>query len=373
MEQYTASDPEEPAESTAPSKKSTYLTDLEPLQMEQYTASDPEKPAEPTAPSKKSKSAADTRFGYVKTRTSSSGVTFVGCTLPDYRPHGNGARVDRTTNTITLGTWIEGTVRSMIQSTVNGGLTVQLFGQRIRAQKSPDGELYLGMLKDNIPHGRGQSFQPADGTYFDGNFVNGKRHGKGNSATTSATYIGNWQYGRQDGFGQYTTRRPSEDGTETVWQYEGLFKNNLPHGQGKLVPLESPSAGLCCGIFEAGNFVGPGYRISPDGTSRYQGMFRGGELNGPGTCDRGGVSYRGHWANGTPLGEFAVHIKDPPMKIYTGLLNNELNYNGYGHFTCSSTKKVYSGTWAGGCPWGHFTVSDKNGMIESRQEFHGRF
>ena len=70
-----------------------------------------------------------------------------------------------------------------------------------------------------------QSF--SDGSYYEGDFVNGKFHGKGKYTWANGTYYeGDFANGDFNGYG----KRTYDDGAV----YEGEFENDMCHGKGKL-------------------------------------------------------------------------------------------------------------------------------------------
>ncbi len=58
----------------------------------------------------------------------------------------------------------------------------------------PNGEKYVGEMKNNLPHGGGvKSF--SNGDKFTGEFKNGFEHGFGEKQTSKWTYEGTWEFG----------------------------------------------------------------------------------------------------------------------------------------------------------------------------------
>jgi len=63
---------------------------------------------------------------------------------------------------------------------------------------------------------------------YEGEFLNGRRHGVGNYAwPTGDRYEGHWKEGRQDGLGTYFWKTGSK--------YEGMWKENKKHGFGSFL------------------------------------------------------------------------------------------------------------------------------------------
>jgi hypothetical protein len=85
-------------------------------------------------------------------------------------------------------------------------------------------EQYTGELLGFLPHGNG-ILKKADGTVYDGSFVNGECTGKAKVTYKSGdVYEGNLVEGKRDGFGRYT----AENGA----LYVGGFNDNVKHGKG---------------------------------------------------------------------------------------------------------------------------------------------
>jgi len=86
------------------------------------------------------------------------------------------------------------------------------------------------------------------GDIYCGNWLNDQAHGKGSyfHADSGAIYEGDWLCDKQDGFGH--ERWP--DGTE----YQGNFKQGKKHGRGKLVLRDNEAGTTEFSVFE-GDFV----------------------------------------------------------------------------------------------------------------------
>ena len=146
--------------------------------------------------------------------------------------HGPGIETDRRGG-VWMGDWVQG-FRAKFGSYTNEG----------------DQTLYQGSWKDSVPHGTGVMMY-GDG-WFEGQFVNGSRHGMGRRTTTTtalpckgmlatptpykaprvehgnaivSTYIGQWKDNVRRGFGVRT------DAGGRV--YRGQFIDDVPHGYGQ--------------------------------------------------------------------------------------------------------------------------------------------
>ncbi len=85
--------------------------------------------------------------------------------------------------------------------------------------------VYNGNWQDNLPHGKGKEFY-VNGDIYEGEFKNGKKIGKGKFLfKDGAKYTGEVLNNKFHGTGQFSCR------THT---YNGLWKENLKCGQGKL-------------------------------------------------------------------------------------------------------------------------------------------
>ncbi|GAW82471.1 phosphatidylinositol-4-phosphate 5-kinase [Plasmodium gonderi] len=90
-----------------------------------------------------------------------------------------------------------------------------------------DGSVYTGTVKDKRVHGRG-ILKYATGEEYDGEFVDGKRQGKGKwSDKENNSYEGYWENDRRHGHGIYKTA----DG----FTFEGDFNNNKREGKGTII------------------------------------------------------------------------------------------------------------------------------------------
>jgi hypothetical protein len=97
---------------------------------------------------------------------------------------------------------------------------------RTASQLKKKKQIYRGELLDDLPHGHGY-MQYEDGTWYLGQWNNGKKHGKGlMSFTDDSYYSGDWQVGLITGEGLILY--PNEEA------YFGSLRNGLKNGQGIL-------------------------------------------------------------------------------------------------------------------------------------------
>ena len=115
----------------------------------------------------------------------------------------------------------------------------------------PNGDYYIGSLKNGLPDGKGTRYTPdgkirykgdfvngcsqgigkliwENGEYYEGAYVNNKRHGKGKVfySNGKVKYDGDFANDKYDGYGQY------------IWEngdyYIGYWSNGLRHGKGAI-------------------------------------------------------------------------------------------------------------------------------------------
>lgn len=154
-------------------------------------------------------------------------------------------------------------------------------------------------------------FQYKDGTIYEGEFRQGKRHGKGilNTAT-GEKYLGDWTNNERNGKGKFIFQRNVYLGSfvksrmqgKGVMQYHngdtysGYWLNNKPEGKGQ---YKFSNGNLYDGNFVNGSFEGKGTMYYFDG-SRYEGNWKRNKKHGHGVL----VMYSGErqysrWENGS--------------------------------------------------------------------------
>lgn len=133
------------------------------------------------------------------------------------------------------------------------------------------------------------------GTTYSGQCVDGLAHGNGTAAGRD-TYVGEFKFGKPDGFGVYVWFNGS--------QLRGEFRNGRPHGRGVHTYGRNTALGLARydGDFFEGRMEGAGEFIWPNGW-RYRGHFLGNRAHGSGTLiSPDGITYAGRFSRGRPLG-----------------------------------------------------------------------
>ena len=140
-------------------------------------------------------------------------------------------------------------------------------------------------------------------SYYEGYFVNGKRHGVGSCFWKDGSkYFGEWSDGVRKGRGKYTFANGD--------YYEGSFKNDSFEGEGTYY-----YANGCFkkGVWQNGNCIKeienfdplvPVYKREEYGDGcYYEGGFMHGKRNGRGTCCwKDGSKYVGEWSGGVRKG-----------------------------------------------------------------------
>ncbi|MBF0278768.1 MAG: tetratricopeptide repeat protein [SAR324 cluster bacterium] len=165
------------------------------------------------------------------------------------------------------------------------------------------GQLSPGCHGDCL-NGQGQLVSKKGFIIYEGQWVNGKRHGHGTSFFHEnpeiKEYEGQWKAGKFDGQGIYSYIYGGK--------YQGQFQNGQHHGQGIL--------------------------YSSDGSKYYEGQWENGEIHGQGTqyAKDGSVVYEGQWENSrwvcdTPLvfylGEYQQELATGPLKFSLGVTTCE--------------------------------------------------
>ena len=132
-----------------------------------------------------------------------------------------------------------------------------------------------------------------DGSRYEGEILNGKRHGRGIYVWSDGTrYTGDWRDGRKHGQGTY------------IWanghRYAGEFRNDRRTGQGTYT---WPDGGRYQGQFLNGKLHGRGTRTWANG-ERYEGEYRDDMRTGQGTYTwPNGHRYEGRWLSNKMHGQ----------------------------------------------------------------------
>lgn len=138
-----------------------------------------------------------------------------------------------------IGTWGNGSLRSDMPNRLEG---------------YDDGThgacTYIGDTLDGVPHGKGESHHGSTKETYEGEWVNGKRCGRGKATQYDGTvYDGDWKNGKRNGFGRCDYAR-SRDIYDGKWvgdvrcgrgvctfangnRYDGEWKDDQCHGTGR--------------------------------------------------------------------------------------------------------------------------------------------
>ena len=161
-------------------------------------------------------------------------------------------------------------------------------------------------MDDNVKpkDGRGM-YEYSDGSVYDGEWRDGKRHGQGEYEDDHSFYDGEWKDDKQHGKGTYEQK----DGVT----YVGDFVNNRLEGKGTLT---KPDGSIYVGDFVRDEFEGNGNLIRSNG-DKYVGEFEKGKLHGDGTMTYSdGTIKGGIWVNGKITQEY------PKLKVTKSAFND---------------------------------------------------
>ena len=154
-----------------------------------------------------------------------------------------------------------------------------------------NGEFFEGKVIEGIPNGFG-IYKNSKGQVYSGEFLNGKRSGKGKFVTSKFEYEGDFCNGKLDGNGTIQF----SDGH----LYTGEFRNNEINGFGE---FRWKNGDYYKGQMANGKMEGQGRYEYSDGQI-YEGEYRSGIKEGRGKLSYpGGKSYEGQFKNGLPDGE----------------------------------------------------------------------
>ncbi|XP_074074791.1 MORN repeat-containing protein 1 isoform X2 [Macrotis lagotis] len=175
---------------------------------------------------------------------------------------------------------------------------------------------YEGEWKDGKKHGHGKLLFK-DGSYYEGEFVDGEIIGKGQRYWSSSgnTYSGEFFLGELQGHGIMMYKdggkyegefsHGAREGHGTLIDkngqfYQGSFHENKKHGVGQMTFNNGDTYD---GDWVRDRQQGRGLLRAADG-SRYQGQWRNGIFNGQGLMIHcSGIIYDGLWINGYPATE----------------------------------------------------------------------
>lgn len=166
---------------------------------------------------------------------------------------------------------------------INGPGVLEYFNKEKKLQSREDGTYIDGKLNGKAVL---KSFDD-NGFLIEGNFIDYKMIGKGKITSKDGSFLeGEFVNGDLTGKGSM-----SHNGVN----YQGYFKNHIPDGEGVLT---QPNGDRYEGNFVAGKKSGKGIEISPMNDARYEGDFMNGKFNGKGTLTIHGNRYEGNFIDG---------------------------------------------------------------------------
>lgn len=191
-----------------------------------------------------------------------------------------------------------------------------------------------------------------DGSRFEGQWHDGRRHGKGHMKCENGdVYEGEWLNGQPHGKGKLHAKHS---------KYVGEWANSLKHGQ---ATEEWDDTSAYTGSYTHGKKHGRGHYIWPD-DSNYDGEFQNNMIAGDGTFTcKDHRSYTGQWLRNKPHGDGRFDWPDGCM--YQGQYVDSLP-EGEGTLSLANGKK-FTGQWKGGLRHGSGTMSMAGGPMCSGQ------
>ncbi|XP_005092118.1 uncharacterized protein LOC101861022 isoform X3 [Aplysia californica] len=182
-----------------------------------------------------------------------------------------------------------------------------------------DGTYYEGQFVNGEINGHGYKFFASSEAKYTGQFLNGEMHGHGiMNYKNGNIYEGQWYKNKKQGFGILRT------GERSV--YEGSFQSHCREGEGTQT-YDSTYKNLSNGDRFEGFWVmdqrhGHGELWCADG-SHYVGQFLSDLFNGEGTMTHAsGIVYQGMWIDGYPVTmatKLVLIVEEQPLIIRQGL------------------------------------------------------
>lgn len=200
------------------------------------------------------------------------------------------------------------------EGTFRGG---QLNGECTIYYGSPQA-YFVGSVVNDQPSGRGMEVT-ADGAMFEGEFLNGLRHGQGrlHNAQKALVYSGEWVCGQKHGQGVF-----QDDGG----LYEGEFFRDAKCGFGKLTLF---SGEQYVGEFVEDRFNGNGRFLNAAGKVTYDGEWRNGKRCGRGKKFFGdGQYFLGTFHNDAMWGEGVLFYENGAPAFVGEYRNDKRNGEG---------------------------------------------
>lgn len=218
---------------------------------------------------------------------------------------------------------------------------------------------------------KGEYTFPSGQGHYKGEWLDGKRHGKGIFTLANTEYLGRWKEDKQHGKGRMTYA--------TGDLYTGQWSHGLPHGKGELRQPDNTryigiwnkgvreGKGKCTwsngdiyeGHWAADRICGEG-RMTTTSGSTYQGTFEDNLFHGMGKLKlANGLEYDGEWKHGTKHGQGL--LKYPSSATYQGEWHEDMRH---GHGTFIDTDHTrYTGDWLHDVPEGNGTKEWPDGTV----------
>ena len=210
-------------------------------------------------------------------------------------------------------------------------------------------DLFIGIMDNNNKFPLKGFLFTHNGDFYNGEFSEGKKNGKGNIIYANGTkYEGSFKNDYHDGFGKLIQLNG-----ET---YEGEWKKGKINGNGMRIHAN--------GNKYIGNYVnnirnGNGHLIFVNGES-YQGNFLNGKANGNGIFKfKNGNIYEGEFKDNLIMGKGTLTLKNGDK--YIGFFTNG-SINGKGTFINNNGEK-YIGNFDSNKKNGYGKLYDKNGIL----------
>jgi len=222
--------------------------------------------------------------------------------------------------------------------------------------------VFSGHLQNGEKTGHGTKYATSGEILYEGNWISDSYHGDGKLFDNGhLTYDGKFKNGFQQGTGSLFDRNGevlfngvfdcySEDGHDCVIvtndgyktaNYQGGFKNNKPHGFGKMKEDDETYQGE----FKEGVKQGQG-KLFKNGVLKYEGGFENDELSGFGVFHYGnGMRYEGDFENNLRHGTGVEYYFEDSVR-YNGDWKNGL-YDGIGQYF-DQNKSYYQGSFKAG-------------------------
>lgn len=200
----------------------------------------------------------------------------------------------------------------------------------------PNGDLYIGSLSGNVPHGSGK-YLWADGCMYEGEWWKGKASGKGKfSWPSGATFEGEFKSGRMEGMGTFVG--PEGD------MYRGSWSGDRKHGYGQ---KRYANGDFYDGMWRRNLQDGHGRYVWSNG-NEYVGEWNNGLISGRGVLIwANGNRYDGQWENGAPRGSGVFTWPDGSCYVVNWSKETRLEggfYRGDGKELCLSENMVVAST-----------------------------